>query len=390
MENSTQIKSFVLAMYGNIGHLKYLYFTLALLFYTSVIFANTVLIVVIYLDRNLHEPMYLFLCNLFVNEIYGSTSLLPCLMAQILSDTHEISTFYCFMQIFNIHTYVAIEFGTLTIMAYDRYICICKPLHYNVMITRRIVQEVILVIWTVSFVEVGVLLSFTINLKRCGTVINKVFCAHHLVVELSCSTDRTVSLIHDLVFGLIFTVAAPVTYISFTYVKILSVCLKGSKETRVKAFDTCTPHFISLVSFVFACFYSLITQRFDMFSVPYPLCVFLSMYVVIIQPLQNPLMYGLKLSKIRHACKTLLTLKTSQLYFFQRVFQFLCSSLADTRGKGVTAQFRTGASVLLTFKTFHSVTKRESSGVADLREVHKDRDKDLKYQNVFAVFQMQS
>nr|XP_046259250.1 olfactory receptor 4P4-like [Scatophagus argus] len=313
MENSTQIMSFVLAMYVNLGHLKYLCFTVAMLFYLSVIFANILLIVIITLDRNLHEPMYLFLCNLFVNEIYGSTSLLPCLMVQILSETHEISAFFCFIQIFNIHTYVAIEFGTLTIMAYDRYICICKPLHYNVIITKRIVQKVILVIWTVSFVEVGVLLSFTINLKRCRAVINKVFCAHHLVVELSCSSDRTVSLIHDLVFGLIFTVAAPVSYISFTYVKILAVCSKASKETKSKAFDTCTPHFISLISFVFACFYSLITQRFDMFSVPYPLCVFLSMYVVIIQPLQNPVIYGLKLSKIRQACKNLLTLKASQL-----------------------------------------------------------------------------
>ncbi|XP_051259134.1 olfactory receptor 4K1-like [Dicentrarchus labrax] len=319
MENLTQILSFVLGMYGNMGQLKYLYFTLAMLFYISVIFSNTILIVIIYMDRNLHEPMYLFLCNLFVNEIYGSTSMLPCLMVQILSETHEISAYNCFIQIFNIHTYVAIEFGTLTIMAYDRYICICKPLHYNVIVTKRIVQKVILVIWTVSFIEVGVLLSFTINLKRCGTVINKVFCAHHLVVELSCSSDRTVSLIHDFVFGLIFTVAAPVSYIAFTYVKILAVCSKASKETKMKAFDTCTPHFISLISFVFACFYSLITQRFDMFSVPYPLCVFLSMYVVIIQPLQNPLMYGLKLSKIRHACKNVLTLKTLQLYIFMRV-----------------------------------------------------------------------
>ncbi|XP_039674266.1 olfactory receptor 1509-like [Perca fluviatilis] len=319
MENSTQIKSFVLAMYGNMGPLKYLYFTVALLFYISVILANTVLIVIIYVDRNLHEPMYIFLCNLFVNEIYGSTSLLPCLMHQVLLDTHEIPVHFCFLQIFNIHTYVAVEFGTLTIMAYDRYICICKPLHYNAIITKQIVLKVILIIWIVSFVEVGVLLSFTIRLKRCGTVIHKVFCAHHLVVELSCSPDRTVSLIHDLVFGLFFTVAIPVTYISFTYVKILAVCLKGSKETKVKAVDTCTPHLVSLISFVFACFYNLISQRFA--SVPYPLCVVFSMYIVIVQPLQNPIMYGLKLSKIRHACKHLLTLKSLQLYIFlQRIY----------------------------------------------------------------------
>ncbi|XP_019961040.2 olfactory receptor 4P4-like [Paralichthys olivaceus] len=314
MQNSTETLSFVLAMYGDAGQLKYLYFTLALLFYISVIVANSVLIIIIYMDQNLHEPMYLFLCGLFVNEIYGSTSLLPCFMVHILSETHEISASLCFIQVFNIHTYGTIEFGTLTIMAYDRYVCICKPLHYSVIITKRKVQIVILFIWTFCFLEIGVLLSFTVRLKFCGTVINKVFCAHHLVADLSCSSDRTVSLVHDVFFGLIVTVTGPVSYISYSYGNILLVCLKGSKETRKKALETCTPHFVSLISFVFACFYSLISQRSDASSVPYPLCVFLSAYAMVIQPLLNPVIYGLKLSKIKNACKNLLTLKTSQLY----------------------------------------------------------------------------
>ncbi|XP_035460540.2 olfactory receptor 142-like [Scophthalmus maximus] len=320
MENSTETVSFVLALYGDLGRMKYLYFTLAMLFYIAVIVANSVLIIIIYMDQNLHEPMYLFLCSLFVNEIYGSTSLLPCFMVHILSETHEISAIFCFIQIFNIHTYGTVEFGTLTIMAYDRYVCICKPLHYNAILTKRKVQFGILVIWIVCFLEIGILLCFTIRLKFCGTIINKVFCANHLVVDLSCSSDRTVSIVHDLVFGLIFTVAAPVTYISYSYAKILSVCLKASKETKTKALETCTPHLVSLISFVFACFYSLITQRFDIFSVPYPLCVVLSTYAMVIQPLQNPIIYGLKLSKIRNACKNLLTLKTLQPYIFRGAY----------------------------------------------------------------------
>ncbi|XP_029980139.1 olfactory receptor 4P4-like [Sphaeramia orbicularis] len=310
MQNSTQVVTFVLSMYADLGQFKYLYFTLALLFYLSVIFANTVLIVIIYMDRNLHEPMYLFLCSLFVNEIYGSTSLLPCLMAQILSDTHDISQFYCFLQIFNIHSYVGIEFGTLTIMAYDRYVCICKPLHYNSIMTKLKVQTVILIIWSVTFLEVGVLLSFTIRMEFCKPVIQHIFCAHHLVVELSCSEDRTVSLVHDFVFGLIISVAAPVTFITYTYIKILRVCVKSSKETRRKAVETCSPHLISLISFVFACFYTLITQRFDFSSVLYPLCIFLSVYVLVIQPIQNPVIYGFKLSKMRNAFKNMLTINT--------------------------------------------------------------------------------
>lgn len=310
MENYTRIKSFVLTMYADTGQFTHLYFFLSLFLYILVIVVNAALIVIIYRNRNLHEPMYLFLCCLFTNEIYGSTSLMPCLMVHILSKTHDISLFFCFIQIFNIHSYVAVEFGTLTIMAYDRYVCICKPLHYNVIITVRKVQTVIVVIWVVSFVEVLVLLTFTFNLKFCGNLINKVHCDNNLVLDLSCSSDRTMSYIYDIVFGLTFTVAAPVTFIMISYIQILVVCVRGSKQTRMKAFDTCAPHLLSLISFVFACFYNLISQRYDMKFVPFELRVILSMYGLIIQPLLNPLIYGLKLSKIRLAVKaSLITIK---------------------------------------------------------------------------------
>ncbi|KAK2810010.1 hypothetical protein Q5P01_000466 [Channa striata] len=301
MENSSEIVSFVLSMYGDIGHFKYLYFLLTMILYVLVILANTALIVIMYVKPNLHEPMYLFLCSLFVNDIYGSTALLPCLMVQILSETHDISLLFCFIQIFNIQTYIDVEFRTLAIMSYDRYVCICKPLHYNSIITMRRVQIVILVIWIVSFVENGVLLSFTVRLRFCGTVIDKVCCVNHLVLELSCSPNKILSYVNDVVFGLVLIVTAPLVFILFTYVKIFSVCLKASKDTKTKAFDTCTPHLVSIMSFVFACFYNLITQRFEMTFIPLELRVILLTYPLLIQPMLNPLIYGLKLSKIRQA-----------------------------------------------------------------------------------------
>uniref|UniRef100_A0A667WSV0 Olfactory receptor n=1 Tax=Myripristis murdjan TaxID=586833 RepID=A0A667WSV0_9TELE len=295
MENSTQVVSFVLTMYGNIGNFKYLYFILAMLFYIFVIFVNAVVIVVIYVDRNLHEPMYLILCGLLANEIYGSTSLLPCLMAQILSDTHEISVFYCYIQIFCIHTYASIEYAILTLMAYDRYVCICKPLHYNVIITKRKIQQVIVAIWICIFVEFGVLLSFTIRLKLCGNIIHKVFCSNHLVSQLSCSSNREMSHITDLVFGLVFFVVIPTSFILFTYIKILAVCLNSSKETKQKAVSTCTPHLVALLNFGFGGFFDLITPNFDMTFVPHAVRVISCVYILICQPLLSPIMYGLKL-----------------------------------------------------------------------------------------------
>ncbi|XP_029936087.1 olfactory receptor 4K1-like [Myripristis murdjan] len=309
MENSTQVVSFVLTMYGNIGNFKYLYFIVTVLLYMLIIFVNAVVIVIIYVDINLHEPMYLILCGLLANEIYGSTGLLPCLMAQILSDTHEISVSYCFIQIFCLHTYAGIEYAILTVMAYDRYVCICKPLHYNVIITKRKIQQVIVAVWIYVFVEVGVLLSFTIRLKLCGNIINRVCCSNHLVAQLSCSSNREMSHIHDLVFGLVLSVAVPTGFISFTYIKILAVCLNSSKDTKQKAVSTCTPHLVALLSFSFGCFHELITQRFDMAFVPYPLRVISSTYLFTFQPLLSPIIYGFKLSKIRHSYQNFIATK---------------------------------------------------------------------------------
>lgn len=303
MENSTEIESFVLTMYADIGDLVYLYFPLALLLYVAVILANTVLVVIIYLDRKLHEPMYLFLCCLSVNQIYGNTLLMPCLMVQMLSETHEISKVSCFIQMFCLHSATGVELGTLTVMSYDRYVCICQPLHYNSKITLRKVKIVIFIIWTASFVEFAVLLSFTVRLKFCRNLVHKVLCDNHLVVELSCSPDRTMLYLHDLVFGLILTVGLPLCFIMFTYGKILAVCLKGSTETKLKAFETCSPHFISITNLILTCSYNITSEKFDMTFLPLELQVLLSMYGLIINPLVNPLIYGLQLSKIRNAFK---------------------------------------------------------------------------------------
>lgn len=246
---------------------------------------------------------------------------MPCWMVQILFRTHYLSTLNCLIQIFNIHTYVVVEFGTLTIMAYDRYVCICRPLHYSAIITKRKVLIVILVIWSASFLEIAVLMSLTINLNICGTLIYKV---HHdnLAVEFFCSTDRMMSYIYDMLFGLIFTVALPLSFISLTYVKIFVVCLKGSKETRRKAFGTCTPHLLSIMSFVFVCFYNLISQRFDMTFVPFELHVILYMYALIFPPILNPLIYGLKLSKIRNDFKKFIFNRSRSLFVTNEVKGF--------------------------------------------------------------------
>ncbi|XP_062311655.1 putative gustatory receptor clone PTE01 [Osmerus eperlanus] len=309
MKNSTQFMSFVLSAYGNIGLLKYLYFTIISVLYMAIVFANTMLIVVISMERKLHQPMYLFLCSLFVNELYGSAAVLPFLMVQVLSDTHVVPAHYCYLQIFGIYTYASIEFCNLAAMAYDRYVSICYPLQYHVIMTYNRVLMIIMLLWIYSFIKFSITLSLSISLTRCGNILDKVFCDNYLLVKLSCS-DTTVNNYYGL-FGIVLSVAVPLVPISFSYFKILRICLRSSKETRQKAISTCTPHLASLINFTFGCCFEILQSRFDMTHVPAVLRIIISLYFLVCQPLFNPVLYGLNLSIIRQQCKTLFLKKSA-------------------------------------------------------------------------------
>ncbi|KAM9347840.1 olfactory receptor 11A1-like [Symphorus nematophorus] len=304
MENSTEIVSFVLAAYGNIGELKYLYFSIMLLWYLSICVTNTFLIIVIYVDKGLHEPMYILICNLCTNEIYATTSLYPLLLSQMFSDTHEVALPWCFLQMFCIYTCASVEFCSLAAMAFDRYVAICYPLHYHVIMNTSRVGMIILLVWMYSFVSLTFCFPFVIRLKFCGNVIDKVFCDQHLIIKLACSVS-VLDKISDLLFGFLTNVI-PFSLISVSYMKILAVCLKTSEENRQKAVSTCTPQIVSLSNIFIGCIFHFVDSRFDAAYLPDKVRVILSVYLLIFQPMITPFMYGFNQTKIRQSWKRFL------------------------------------------------------------------------------------
>ncbi|KAM8856342.1 olfactory receptor 5AN1-like [Spinachia spinachia] len=304
MENSTEVVSFVLSAYGNIGNIKYLYFSVLLLWYISVCVSNTILIAVVYMDRRLHEPMYLLLCHLFLNEISTSMSLYPLLLSQMFSDTHEVTLPWCFLQMFCIYTCSCVELCSLTAMAYDRYVCICYPLLYNVLMSNERVGKIILLVWIYSFVGYMFSFSFILPLTFCRNVIDKVFCDQQLVIQLACSVSPLTS-ISDLFFGFI-SVVIPFSLISVSYVKILLVCLNGCKESKQKVLTTCTPQIFSLSNIFVGGIFYYVESRFDGAYVPDEVQIISSIYLQVLQPMITPFMYGFYLPKIRQSCKRLL------------------------------------------------------------------------------------
>uniref|UniRef100_A0A3P9MYM8 Olfactory receptor n=1 Tax=Poecilia reticulata TaxID=8081 RepID=A0A3P9MYM8_POERE len=297
MVNSSQVLFFFLTAYIDSGVLAYLYFTVVLLLYILIIVSNVLLIAVICVNRSLHEPMYMFLCSLFVNELYGSSGLFPFLLDQIFSHLHSVAAPLCFLQVFIVHSYGAVEFLNLAVMSYDRYLAICYPLQYNTRMTPTKIAALIAVSWLYPFVAMSFMVSL-IPVKLCRNQINKVYCDMHSLVKLACS-DAALTNIYGLI-ATFSTIFISLLLILYSYIKILAVCFSGSKQTRQKAVNTCTPHLASILNFTCAGSFEISQSRFDMSFLPNVLRIFLSLYFLTAQPLFNPLMYGLKMSKIRN------------------------------------------------------------------------------------------
>ncbi|KAL7399710.1 hypothetical protein ABVT39_000538 [Epinephelus coioides] len=303
MINSSQVSYFTFGAYFELGLLKYFVCVIIMSLYILILCSNLLLIVVICVNRSLHEPMYMFLCSLFVNELYGSTGLFPFLLLQILSDIHTVSASFCFLQIFCLYTYANVQFYNLAVMSYDRYLAICCPLQYNTRMTANKITFLIAGTWLFPLLAIVVMISLNASLQLCGNLIDRLFCDNYSVVKLACS-DTTVNNIYGLIYTFTILAVLP-TVIFYTYMKILKVCFSGSKQTRQKAASTCTPHLLSLLNFSFGCIFEVVQSRFDMSHTPIIVRLFLSLYFLTCQPLFNPLMYGLNLTKIRIVCKSL-------------------------------------------------------------------------------------
>ncbi|XP_064205519.1 olfactory receptor 4B13-like [Anguilla rostrata] len=302
MGNSTEVTFFILAAYGDLGKMKYFYFSLVLFLNLTIILTNVTLISLIFVDRSLHEPMYMFMGNLFINELYGSTALFPMLLLHILSDTHEISRAFCVLQCFGLHTYASIELCNFAIMAYDRYLSICHPLHYSSRMTSCKVCSLVVFIWVSSFIGYVITLSLQLRLPLCGNIIQKVCCANYYLVKLSC-IDTTINNIYGL-FNTFLSVVLPFILILYSYANILIICYKSAKETQGKALNTCVPQVILLVNFAVSATFEVVQSRFDMTHVPQFTRNALTVYLLACPQLFNPIMYGVRLTKIRTALKS--------------------------------------------------------------------------------------
>ncbi|XP_017541930.1 olfactory receptor 52D1-like [Pygocentrus nattereri] len=295
MENVSSILVFTLSGLDGIAENRYVLFSLTALCYNFVLFCNIIVILSIASDKCLHEPMYIFLCNLCINALYGTAGFYPKFMYDLLSQLHVISYAGCLIQIFIIYSSALCDFSTLTVMAYDRFVAICKPLEYHSEMTNHKILKCIIFSWLAPFLCMAVLVLLTSRLALCGSNIEKIYCENWAVVKLACSSTTMNNVIGYIVLVVYFGHAV---LIVGSYIQLIETCRK-SKEGRYKFMQTCTPHILTLLNVAISLMFDVLYSRYGSNSAPQGLRIFLSLDFLLIPPILNPLIYGLTLTKIR-------------------------------------------------------------------------------------------
>ncbi|XP_029937141.1 olfactory receptor 1D2-like [Myripristis murdjan] len=270
-------------------------FLLSLLWYLVILLGNVVVVCIIIMDKSLHEPMYIFLCNLCINGLYGTVGFYPKFLLDLLSSP-VISYAECLLQGFVIHSSTCSDLSILAIMAYDRYVAICRPLVYHSIMTKQRISAFLFFSWFIPLFCMFMNTASILGVPLCGSHINKIYCVNWMVVQLACTTPKANYVIAY--FNILFYFLHAV-FIFLTYMCLIRSCL-SSQEKRGKFMQTCVPHLISLITFIAAILLDLLYMRFGSTDLPQDLQNFMAIEILVIPPVMNPFIYGFRLTKIRN------------------------------------------------------------------------------------------
>ncbi|XP_059398521.1 odorant receptor 125-3 [Carassius carassius] len=296
MDNITYFATYTLMEPEGSNSYRHIYFTLFFFIYSLILFMNSCLCVVIVLERALHQPMYIFLCNLCLNGMYGATGFYPKFLHDLILDSYVIPSYMCAFQSFVIYSSIKCEYSTLAAMAYDRHVAICQPFDYHSKMNAYSCVMLLLVCWTVPFISTLIALLLSNRLVLCKNHIDKLYCDNWSMVKLSCESTVTNNIYGLISISFNFCIFA---VIIVSYVKLAIAC-KASLECRRKFWQTCVPHVISLFNFSVAMLFDTMYNRYGSSDFPDDLRNFLALEIIIVPPLLNPVIYGLNLKEVRN------------------------------------------------------------------------------------------
>uniref|UniRef100_A0A8D1F6H1 Olfactory receptor n=1 Tax=Sus scrofa TaxID=9823 RepID=A0A8D1F6H1_PIG len=309
---TSSVVGFILLGLSAHPKLEKMFFVLILLTYLVILLGNGLLILVTILDPRLHTPMYFFLGNLSFLDICYTTSSVPLILDSFLTPRKTIPFPACAMQMFLSCAMGATECVLLGMMAFDRYVAICNPLRYPIVMSKAVYVPMAVSSWAAGSTTATVQTSLAMQLPFCGdNIINHFTCEILAVLKLACA-DISINVISMGVANVIF-LGVPVLFISFSYMFIIITILKiPSAEGRKKAFSTCSAHLTVVVIF-----YGTILFMYGKPKSKDPLGAdkqdladkLTSLFYGVVTPMLNPIIYSLRNKDVKAAMRNLVTQK---------------------------------------------------------------------------------
>ncbi|XP_029435690.1 olfactory receptor 6N2-like [Rhinatrema bivittatum] len=301
--NNTEVKEFILHTLSINGGAHGVLFTLFLLIYTLTLVGNITIIMLVWSNTSLHKPMYIFLSNLSFVEIWYTTSTVPKILSGFLSQKNYISFTECFLQYYFFFSFGATECCFITIMGYDRYLAICHPLHYHVLMSSRVCFCLAASCWINGFLWSLVPVILISQLPFCRrNEIDHFLCDTGPLLELSCLRDFVTEVTSSVITSVGLLINFSLICISYIFI-IQTIIRIPSSSGRRKAFSTCASHLTVVIMFFGVAMYMYIRPSGKHFLLEDKLVAVLYTTVT---PLLNPVIYSLRNKEFIYAVKKVL------------------------------------------------------------------------------------
>ncbi|XP_039356639.1 olfactory receptor 11A1-like [Mauremys reevesii] len=302
--NQTVLTEFILLGFGNLPELQILLFLLFLIIYIVTVAGNVLIIVLVVANQQLHTPMYFFLGNLSCLETCYTSTILPRMLASLLTGDRTISVSGCLTQYYFFGFLAVAECCLLAVMSYDRYLAICKPLHYEALMNGRSCLQLAVGTWISSSLAADITIFLMQQLTFCGpNEIDHFFCDFIPVIKLSCSDTRMMELITTMLAAI--CTLPPFLLTLATYVRIITTILRMPSTTGwQKAFSTCSSHLIVVSIFYGTIMIVYMLPKTDTLR---DLNKVFSVFYTVMTPMVNPLIYSLRNREVKEALRKVVT-----------------------------------------------------------------------------------
>ncbi|XP_040190019.1 olfactory receptor 52D1-like [Rana temporaria] len=282
--------------------------------YVLSLLGNSALVLVISANESLHQPMYIFLMMLATSDVLLSSTTVPKTLSIFWFANHQISFIGCLTEVFFVHFFFCTESAILLSMAYDRYCAICHPLTYTTTLTNSFIQKTAMV---ALFRSIFVITPFAFLLHRLpfqrSNVIGHTYCEHMSVARLATS-----NIMVNVVYGLVIAACSTgvdLVLIIISYAAIIMAVLRlPSSEARLKAFNTCVCHTCVIVLFYIPAFFSFIAHRVGHRHISQQFHIIFANLYVLVPPMMNPIIYGIKTREIRQRALAMLCRGTPNVF----------------------------------------------------------------------------